>query len=41
LLQNIGKGTVFFHGEELNALDFNGQLKLVEYKNAQIVIKEV
>ncbi|PHR55742.1 MAG: hypothetical protein COA44_09815 [Arcobacter sp.] len=41
LLKNIGKGTVIFHGEELEKSQFNGQLKLVEYKNAQIVIKEV
>ena len=41
LLQNIGKGTVFFHGEELDKSQFSGQMKLVEYKNAQIVIKEV
>jgi len=41
LLKDIGKGTVVFHGEELEKSQFNGQLKLVEYKNAQIVIKEV
>ena len=41
LLKNIGKGTVVFHGEELEKSQFNGQLKLIEYKNSQIVIKEV
>jgi len=41
LLKHIEKGTVFFHGEELEKSQFNGELKLVEYKNSQIVIKEV
>jgi hypothetical protein len=41
LLKNIGKGSVVFHGEELDKSQFNGQLKLVEYKNSAIVIKDV
>ena len=41
LLKNIGKGSVVFHGEELDKSQFNGQLKLVEYKNNAIVMKEV
>jgi len=41
LLKDIGKGTVFFHGEELDNSQFNGQLKLIEYKDGTIVVKEV
>ena len=41
LLKSIGKGTVVFHEEELDKSQFNGQLKLVEYKNGAIVMKEV
>lgn len=41
LLKSIGKGTVLFHEEELDKSQFNGQLKLVEYKNGAIVMKEV
>jgi len=41
LLKEIGKGSVVFHGEELDKSQFNGRLKLVEYKNSAIVVKEV
>ncbi len=41
LLKDIGKGNVIFHGEELDKSQFDGQLKLVEYKNSAIVMKEV
>jgi len=41
LLKKIGKGSVVFHGEELDKSQFNGQLKLVEYKNGAIVMKDV
>ena len=41
LLKEIGKGNVVFHGEELDKSQFNGQLKLVEYKNGAIMVKEV
>ena len=41
LLKEIGKGNVVFHGEELDKSQFDGQLKLVEYKNGAIVVKEV
>ncbi len=41
LLQKIGNGSVVFHGEELDKSLFNGQLKLVEYKNNAIVMKDV
>lgn len=40
LLKEIGQGSVFFHGEELDKSQFNGQLKVVEYKNG-ITIKEI
>lgn len=41
LLKEIGKGSVVFHGEELDKSQFNGQLKFVEYKNNAIVMKDV
>lgn len=41
LLKNIGKGTVVFHGEELETSQFNGQLKLVQYIDGAIVTKEI
>ncbi|MDF1880979.1 hypothetical protein JHD50_06620 [Sulfurimonas sp. MAG313] len=41
LLKHIGKGTVIFHEEELDASQFTGSLKLVEYKDSGIVIKEI
>ena len=40
LLKEIGQGSVFFHGEELDKSQFDGQLKLVKYNNG-IVIKEI
>jgi len=41
IIKNIGLGSVFFHGEELDKSQFNGQLKLVNYKNSAIEIKEI
>jgi len=41
LLKEIGKGSVTFHGEELDKSQFNGTLKLVQYLNNAIVIKDV
>jgi len=41
LLKEIGQGSVFFHGEELEKSQFNGQLKLVKYENNSIEIKEI
>ena len=41
IIKEIGLGTVFFHGEELERSQFNGQLKLVNYKNGVIEIKEI
>jgi len=41
IIRNIGLGSVVFHGEELDKTLFNGELKLVEYKNAAIKIKEI
>lgn len=40
LLKEIGLGTVFFHGEELDKSQFNGQLKLIQYKDG-LIMKEV
>ena len=41
IIKNIGLGSVFFHGEELDRSQFNGQLKLVNYKNSTIEISEI
>jgi len=41
LLKEIGKGSVTFHGEELDKSQFNGTQKLVQYINNAIVIKDV
>ena len=41
IIKHIGLGTVVFHGEELESASFNGQLKLVEYKNSAIEIKDI
>jgi len=41
LLKEVGQGSIFFHGEELDKSQFNGQLKLVTYENNSIVIKEI
>jgi len=41
LLKEIGKGSVSFHGKELDKSQFNGSLKVVQYLNNAIVIKEV
>ena len=41
ILRDIGKGNVFFHGEELDKTAFQGPLKLVEYKQDGLVIKEI
>lgn len=40
LLREIGKGTVIFHGEELDKSQLNGQLKLIQYQDG-IVIKDI
>lgn len=40
LLKEIGQGSVFFHGEELDKSQFDGRLKLVQYNNG-IVIKDI
>jgi len=40
LLKEIGQGSVFFHGEELDRSQFSGQLKLIKYNNG-IMMKEV
>jgi len=40
LLKEIGQGAVFFHGEELDKSQFNGELKLIKYENG-IVFKDV
>jgi len=41
VLKNIAKGTVLFHEEELDKSLFKGELKLVEYINGTIVIKDI
>jgi len=41
IIRQIGLGSVVFHGEELDNASFNGQLKLVEYKNSAIEIKDI
>jgi len=41
IIKQIGLGSVVFHGEELDRTSFNGQLKLVEYKNSAIEIKDI
>ena len=41
MLRSIAKGSVVFHGEELDKSLFSGELKLVEYINDAIVIKEI
>ncbi len=41
IIKKIGLGSVFFHGEELDKSQFNGQLKFVNYKNSAIEIKEI
>lgn len=40
ILKEIGKGTVVFHGEELEKSHLNGQLKLIQYKDG-IVMKDI
>jgi len=40
LLKEIGQGTVFFHGEELDKSQLNGELKLIKYENG-IVFKDM
>lgn len=40
LLKEIGQGTVFFHGEELDKSQLDGKLKLIKYENG-IVLKDV
>lgn len=40
ILREIGKGTVVFHGEELTKSQFDGQLKLIQYKDG-IVMKDI
>ena len=40
LLKEIGQGSVFFHGEELDKSQLNGKLKLIKYENG-IVFKDV
>lgn len=40
ILKEIGKGTVLFHGEELDKSQLNGQLKLIQYKDG-IVMKDI
>ncbi len=40
LLKEIGQGAVFFHGEELDKSQLNGELKLIKYENG-IVFKDV
>ncbi len=41
IIKEIGLGSVLFHGEELDKALFNGQIKLVEYKNSAIEIKDI
>lgn len=40
ILKEIGKGTVVFHGEELDKSQLDGQLKLIQYKDG-IVMKDI
>ena len=40
LLREIGQGSVYFHGEELDKSQFDGQMKLIKYENG-IVFKDV
>ncbi len=40
LLKEIGQGSVFFHGEELDKSQLDGNLKLIKYENG-IVFKDV
>lgn len=40
ILNKIGKGTVVFHGEELDKSQLDGQLKLIQYKDG-IVMKDI
>ena len=40
ILKEIGKGNVFFHGEELDKSQFDGQLKLIRYQYG-IVVKDI
>ncbi len=40
LLKEIGQGTVFFHGEEIDRSLLNGELKLIKYEDG-IVFKDV
>lgn len=41
ILQNIGKGQVFFHGEEITAESLNGRLCKVTLKNGQLTYEEL
>jgi len=41
ILKKIGKGSVVFHGEELDKSQFDGRLQLVEYNNGAIKVKEI
>ncbi len=40
LLKEIGQGSVFFHGEELDKSRFDGKLKLIKYDNG-IIFKDI
>ncbi len=40
ILKEIGKGTVVFHGEELDKSQLDGRLKLIQFKDG-IVIKDI
>jgi len=40
ILKEIGKGNVFFHGEEVDKSQLDGQLKLIQYKDG-IVMKDI
>lgn len=40
LLKEIGQGSVFFHGEELEKSRFDGKLKLIKYDNG-IIFKDI
>jgi len=40
ILKEIGKGSVFFHGEEVDKSQLNGGLKLIQYQDG-IVMKEI
>jgi len=41
ILQKIGKGQVFFHGEEITAESLNGRLCKVTLKNGQLTYEEL